>query len=67
MKIYIVQMECGDYYCKGEHIIGVYTVPDVAEMMRAKAKEEEPRWLMDGEVTEFELDPETPLTYNETM
>lgn len=37
MKLYLISAHCGDYYCEGEHVLGVATSPEEAEKLRAEA------------------------------
>lgn len=37
MNVYVVEGNCGDYYCEGVHVIGIYTSERLAELAREAA------------------------------
>lgn len=65
MKVFVARMCCGDYYCKEEHIIGVYSTKELAEAAQITCDEHENRWLQVGPVEELDLNPTSPRTYKE--
>lgn len=36
--VWLVTADCGDYYCEGEHVIGVATTEAEAERVKAEAE-----------------------------
>lgn len=36
--VHIVVAECGDYYCNAEHLVGIYTTPELADAAKAVAE-----------------------------
>ena len=39
VKLYLIQANCGDYYCEGEHVVGVATTLEDALRIKAEAEE----------------------------
>lgn len=35
MKLWIVKLDCGDYYCDGNHIGGIYSTQEAAERRKS--------------------------------
>lgn len=36
MKVWLAQYDCGDYYCTGEHVAGVFTLEEDAKQAIAE-------------------------------
>lgn len=61
MKVYLLQMDCGDYYCDGEHPAGVFSSRERAEAALVEAlaltpEDHDYRLYEAGTVREMELD-----------
>lgn len=71
MIVFLVRMECSDYYCQREHVVAVRETREAAEQALAEARLTQspfapsptaPGWLewVDGEVEE--IDTEAPVS-----
>lgn len=47
MRVYLLQMYCGDYYCDEQHPAGVYSTEEKAEVAARAALEIRPEWDKD--------------------
>lgn len=73
MMVWIVEANCGDYYCDGDHTVAVYTTRELAEHGAAAAENmtesynshPEPRRLFkkwsEIEIVEYTLDETPPV------
>ncbi len=50
----MLSYDCYDFYCRGEHIIGVYTSKDLAYAARARHKDKD----RDNEVDHYNISDE---------
>ena len=67
MTVFLILMDCGDYYCEGQHTAGVYTTRPLAEAALEKAltltRTSSPggkayQRYFDGQIDEMALDAE---------
>ncbi len=50
MIVYVLRADCGDYYCEGEHFLGVFSTQRLAESVELS-----PKWW-DSYVTAITVD-----------
>lgn len=36
-EVFVVEGSCGDYYCEGSHVVGIYTTDEEAQRARTAA------------------------------
>lgn len=70
MRLYVIQAECGDYYCGcgGGHILGIATTEAHRDHIIAEAKEAKTVYIRaDGKVDEYKKYPYLDASWNTTI
>lgn len=53
-RLWLVLGDCGDYYCEGQHPIGVYSTEELANQAVEKAKKQKIRYHKGNLCTRYE-------------